>query len=145
MSFRSSLKKFRPILERCESRDLAAAGIGSLFAHAAPAVATPALDKRVFADVYNKTGKTVQVKWDVKYYNPDTKRWDSITKVEGLGTGKYTLDRTYRSVDPVPQLSISYDTVPGGSTLDTTQGLANGATYNFVYVKQTNTIALVKV
>ena len=67
MSLRPSLKKLRPIIEQCESRDLTAAGLASLTAHANHAAAfhVVAADPIVAVWIKNDATRTVNFRLSV--------------------------------------------------------------------------------
>jgi hypothetical protein len=138
MSNRSSLHKFRPVLERCEARDLAAAGLAGAAAgvHTNAAVHIVDADNLAFTKVRNLSGTNLWVKWTVEGWNATTHKFETVfTKTEQLALQKstsnpYKLDRYYQSVEP--KFYVEFDPTGKNTGVGKVEQLLNGRTYHFV-------------
>jgi hypothetical protein len=113
MSFRSSLNKFRPILERCEARDLAAATVSAVF--------------------YDRVGVNISVEFEVKYRDTQTRLEKTETSFATLTSAEYKFSNTYPYANPEHiKLFVKFERKPGESVLNKTGEWKSGFKYDFL-------------
>jgi hypothetical protein len=139
MNSRSALRKFRPAIERCESRDLAAAGLTSVGAHAAVSMRAPDADQMVEIFVRNATNPRLKLDFTAKVYVGD-KLIDSVAFPRNFderrifdGSKGLRLFRFYAQGTPQPTFKVEYQTKPGDIySLTLSPALPAGGTYKFI-------------
>jgi hypothetical protein len=136
MSLRSSPKRFRPVVDRCERRDLLAAGLGAATAqlHSASAghfqtQVAQALQK-YRTDIVNNT--TERIIYDVKITSPGVKPF--------IETGRELAKGAVRNLDwtseAEPKITISFKSPKGPKIPDVpvTSSAGVAAKWQFTYV-----------
>ncbi|MGO9463206.1 MAG: hypothetical protein ACLQIB_17160 [Isosphaeraceae bacterium] len=133
MSLRPSLKKLRPIIEQCESRDLTAAGLASLTAHANHAAAFHVVAADPIVAVWIKNDATRTVNFRLSVYDngrlpPAPPDWSEPRAYPKGTSGKF--DRRYDG-SVAPRFYIEYNSIEGDSSTRHFEELTIGLTYKF--------------